>query len=103
MGIEPLTPGFETIRIQPRPASLSHASMKLPTIRGHILASFDNLPGEKFTLEVDIPANTTAEVWLPKVSKEYRLTVDDVVQKGVVNGNFVIVATGSGKHVFVIQ
>ncbi|MDR3194123.1 MAG: family 78 glycoside hydrolase catalytic domain [Tannerella sp.] len=103
MGIEPLEPGFGKIRIKPQPATLRQASIKAPSIRGDILVSFDNLPGEKFTLEVDIPANTAAEVWLPRSSKKYRLTVDGVPQKGTVNGDFVVVETGSGKRVFEIQ
>jgi len=98
MGIEPLEPGFRKIRIKPQPATLRQAQIKVPTIRGDILVSFDNQPGEKFTLEVEIPANTTAEVWLPKLSKKYQLTVDNVSQKGRVNGDFVLVEIGSGKH-----
>ncbi|MDR2763747.1 MAG: family 78 glycoside hydrolase catalytic domain [Tannerella sp.] len=103
MGIEPVEPGFAKIRIKPQPATLRQANILLPSIRGDIRASFDNSPGETFRLEVDIPANATAEVWLPKVSKKYRLTVDDMPQKGKVNGDFVVANVGSGKHVFMIQ
>ncbi|MDR3269456.1 MAG: alpha-L-rhamnosidase [Tannerella sp.] len=103
MGIEPIEPGFRKIRIKPQPATLRQADIKAPSVRGDILVSFDNLPGEKFTLEIEIPANTTAEVWLPRQSEKYRLTVDEVSRKGTVNGDFVIVETGSGKHVFVMQ
>jgi hypothetical protein len=103
MGIEPIEPGFRKIRIKPQPATLRQANIKMPSIRGDIRVSFDNLPGEKFTLEVEIPANTTAEVWLPKISKTYKLTVDELSQKGTVDGDFVKTETGSGKHTFVIQ
>jgi hypothetical protein len=103
MGIEPIEPGFSKIRIKPQPATLRQAAVKTPSIRGEIRVSFDNQPGEKFTLEVEIPANTTAEVWLPKLSQKYNLTVDNVTQKGRVNGDFIVVETGSGKHGFVIQ
>ncbi|MDR2138454.1 MAG: alpha-L-rhamnosidase [Tannerella sp.] len=100
MGIEPVEPGFARIRIKPQPATLRQAEIRIPSIRGDIRASFVNTPGRTFVLEVDIPANATAEVWLPKVSKKYRLTVDDTPQKGNVNGDFVIAEVGSGKHVF---
>jgi hypothetical protein len=103
MGIEPLEAGFRKIRIKPQPATLRHATIKMPSIRGDIHVSFDNLPGEKYVLEVEIPANSTAEVWLPRFSKKYRLTIDGVSQKGTVNGDFVVVETGSGKHRFVIM
>ena len=103
MGIEPIEPGFRKIRIKPQPATLRQAEIKVPSIRGDIFVSFENLPDEKFTMEVEIPANTTAEVWLPKLSGKYRLTVDDVSQKGEVDGLFVKVKAGSGKHRFVIE
>jgi hypothetical protein len=103
MGIEPLEPGFRKIRIKPQPATLRQATVKTPSVRGDIRVSFDNRPGEKFTLEVEIPANSVAEVWLPKLSPKYSLTVDSVAQKGTVEGDFVKTEAGSGKHVFVIS
>jgi hypothetical protein len=103
MGIEPLDPGFRKIRIKPQPASLKQAEIKIPSVRGDVRVSFDNQTGERFTLEVEIPANSTAEVWLPKLSAKYRLTVDSMTQKGTVEGNFVKVEIGSGKHRFVVE
>jgi hypothetical protein len=103
MGIEPIEPGFRKIRIKPQPAMLRQAAIKIPSIRGDIHVAFDNRPCEKFTLEVEIPANTTAEVWLPKLSAKYSLKADHVPQKGMVDGDFVKVMTGSGKHIFVIE
>ncbi|KAA6342058.1 hypothetical protein EZS27_010159 [termite gut metagenome] len=98
MGIEPLEPGFKKIRIKPQPATLAQAEIQVPSIRGDIRVSFDNQPGERFSLLVEIPANSLAEVWLPKIAVDYKLTVDNVVAKGRVDGNFVKVDTGSGKH-----
>jgi hypothetical protein len=103
MGIEPIEPGFGKIRIKPQPATLKQAEIKVPSIRGDIQVSFDNQPGERFVLEVEIPANTRAEVWLPKLSAKYNLTVDNTAQKGTVGGAFVKVEIGSGKHRFVIE
>jgi hypothetical protein len=103
MGIEPLEPGFRKIRIKPQPATLKQAEIKMPSIRGDIQVSFDNQAGEQFTMEVEIPANTTAEVWLPKLSAKYNLTVDNIARKGTVDGAFVVVEIGSGRHRFVIN
>jgi hypothetical protein len=103
MGIEPLEAGFAKIRIKPQPASLRQASIKTPTIRGDVHVSFDNLPGESFRLDIEIPANSLAEVWLPKPAASYRLTVDGADKRGIVSGNFVKVETGSGKHRFIIS
>ena len=60
MGVEPLEPGFRRIRIKPQPGSLEKASIRVPTIRGSVEVSFC-----EGILDVTIPANTEAEVWLP--------------------------------------
>ncbi|MDR0726172.1 MAG: hypothetical protein LBF59_09245, partial [Prevotellaceae bacterium] len=99
MGIEPLEPGFKKIRIKPQPASLEWAEVKVPTVRGDVFASFDNRNAGKFVLDVEIPANTTAEILLPKSSKNYILTLDEVPQKGIsINNDFISVEIGSGRH-----
>jgi hypothetical protein len=103
MGIEPLEPGFGKIRIKPQPANLKQAEIKIPSIRGDIQVSFDNQTGERFALDAVIPANSTAEVCLPKLSAHYKLTMDGILQKGTVDGNFVVLEVGSGKHRFLIE
>jgi hypothetical protein len=103
MGIEPLEPGFGKIRIKPQPATLRKASVQMPTIRGDVCVSFDNQPDVRFAMEVEIPANTIAEVWLPKPSAKYKLTIDDSPKKGKVKGDFVITQVGAGKHIFSIN
>ncbi|MDR1600951.1 MAG: alpha-L-rhamnosidase [Tannerella sp.] len=102
MGVEPLTPGFEKMRIKPQPATLQKAAIRLPTIRGDVRLSFDNHPGESFAIEVEIPANTTAEVWLPQPSEEYTLTVDHVRRTGISERGFVGTEIASGKHTLTI-
>jgi hypothetical protein len=104
MGIEPLDAGFKKIRIKPQPATLGHAEIQVPSIRGDIRVAFDNHPAnERFSLQVEIPANSVAEIWLPKIATKYHLTVDDAEEKGTVDGHFVKVNTGSGKHRLVIE
>ena len=103
MGIEPIEPGFKKIRIKPQPASLQKASIQIPTIRGEIKVAFNNIQQKHFSMNVEIPANATAEVWLPCPAKSYKLQVDQTIQKGEVQGNFVKVLIGSGKHSFIIE
>ena len=103
MGVEPLEPGFRKMRIKPQPATLAHAEIIVPTIRGDIKVSFNNLPGTKFEMEVDIPANSEAEVWLPLLDKKQTLTMDGIIQKVITDGTFVTLQVGSGKHQFVVE
>jgi alpha-L-rhamnosidase len=73
-GIQPAEPGYNRIRIQP------HVPMKAPVQEGvpmldHVAATYDSVhgviasawkrEGEALTLNVTIPANTTAEVIMP--------------------------------------
>lgn len=104
MGIEPLAPGFEKIRIKPQPGSLERAEIKHPTIRGDVLVNFNNNSGQSFRLEVDIPANTTAKVYLPFYSKRQTLLMDGRPVHYRQEGSFsVIENVGSGKWLFTVE
>ncbi len=104
MGIEPLEPGFQKIRIKPQPGSLESAEIKHPTIRGDVNLSFINSPGKSFRLEVEIPPNTTAEVHLPYYSKRQTIAIDGRPIKYKQQGNFsVIENVGSGKWTFMVE
>lgn len=100
MGIEPLTPGFGRMRIKPQPGPLAEASIDVPTVKGTVSVAFSNVPGSRFTLDADIPANTTADVYLPLLSRH--CTVDGVKTKGRADGRFLVVTVGSGRHHFEI-
>ncbi len=62
-----MAPGFRHIIIQPHvPGDLTGATASMQTVRGRISSSWkrsDNL----FTLDVDIPVNSTAKVNVPKI------------------------------------
>jgi Bacterial alpha-L-rhamnosidase. len=101
MGIEPLEPGFSKIRIKPQPGSLSSAEIKCPTIRGDVLQSFENKPQQSFKMNLTIPANTTADVYLPFWSKSQKVTMNGTIVKFRQEGKFVVVeSVGSGKSLF---
>jgi hypothetical protein len=101
MGIEPLEPGFRKIRIKPQPATLAHAGIKYPTIRGDVNISFENDPEKSFHLDVTIPANSTADIYLPFWSKSQKIVMDGKEIPVKKAGDYVIVEnTGSGDHTF---
>ena len=104
MGIQPAEPGFGKIIIKPQPGGLKWARMKLPTIRGDISVDLSQDEGLSFNLNTTIPANTTAQVYLPKLSDNYTLTIDGKNAKpGVAEGNWLIVDSPSGSHSFKIK
>jgi len=101
MGIEPIEPGFRKILIKPQPSSLEHAEIKYPTIRGDVLVSFQNKPDQSFKLNVTIPANTTADIFLPFWSKSQKVTQNgSAVSYRQVGSYVVIEGIGSGSNVF---
>lgn len=101
MGIEPLEPGFSKIRIKPQPGNLESAEIKTPTIRGEVLLSFRNKPKQSFSMHLTIPANTTANVYLPFWSKTQKVIMNGKPVKTHQEGSFVIVdEVGSGNSEF---
>jgi len=99
MGIEPLLPGYRKIRIHPQLGSLSEASIATPTIRGTVRASVKQSL-KAYSLTVDIPANMTAQVVIPRLgSDNSKLIVDGKVIAGrIVENDFVLDTLGSGRH-----
>lgn len=103
MGIEPAEPGFRKIVIKPQPGSLSYAKAKLPTIRGNIYVDFVQNVGKSFELNICIPANTQAKVYIPKITDRYKLTLDGKIIKGTDCNDYVLIdGLNSGTHSFVI-
>ena len=69
MGIEPIQAGGGVLRIHPQPGHLEWAKMDLPTIRGTVHEEFKS-SATLFDLSIKLPANTTAEVWIPALNGE---------------------------------
>ncbi|MDR2775168.1 MAG: family 78 glycoside hydrolase catalytic domain [Tannerella sp.] len=80
MGVEPLLPGFDKVRIRPQPASLSRAKAVIPTIKGAICIEIENRNGE-YRMLLTTPANMESEVYLPLLSDKYEVKNNGVVQE----------------------
>ncbi|WP_372950332.1 alpha-L-rhamnosidase C-terminal domain-containing protein [Mariniphaga sp.] len=102
MGVEPLTPGFDKIRIAPQPGNLTEASCKVPTIKGPVMVHFINETG-LFNLDFEIPANTSARVIIPRFYSKGQIILNN---KSIVaeydNGEYFF-DTESGSHNLTIQ
>ncbi|MBN1343039.1 MAG: family 78 glycoside hydrolase catalytic domain [Phycisphaerae bacterium] len=102
MGVEPLQPGFAKMRIKPQPGDLEWAKLKLPTIKGPVFVELLQKPGASFKVAVTIPANTTARVYLPRLSDVIEL--DGKPTKAQAEGDFLFVdGVGSGGHVLEVR
>lgn len=104
MGIEPLEPGFRKVSIRPQPASLEQAEIKCPTVRGEVLMSFKNKPQQSFSMNLTIPANTTARVYLPFWSKSQKVSMNNKGVKYYREGDFIVIEdVGSGNSLFEVS
>ncbi len=68
-GIDTDGPGYKRIIIRPRPGEINSTKASYESIHGKIVSDW-RLKNGKFTLNVTIPANTTATVYVPARSAE---------------------------------
>lgn len=99
-------PGYKHIRVKPLPGgSFTHASARMDTYYGTVAAGWKKEAGN-FLLEVQVPANTRASVFVPAATagevKENGVMVTgakDIEVRGSSNG-YVELQVGSGKYQF---
>ena len=103
LGINSAGPGFEKIIIRPQPAGdLTWAKGSYNSIRGKISSDWKrNAAG--FTLSVSIPANTTAEIWLPSKSDAIIREGGKAVTRSRWEDGYTVVSTGSGDYTFTVS
>jgi hypothetical protein len=102
MGVEPLTPGFGTARIKPQTGSLEFAEAVIPSIKGEIRLSITNGKG-KYTMQLNIPANMDAEIYLPLPQGKYEIRCNQqIIKASPVKGEAFIYAGkfASGTYIF---
>ncbi len=104
VGVQPLSPGFKTIKIKPQIGNLEFIRAQVPTIRGPVSVVVEQNKNE-YRLQVDIPGNSTALVVLPRFQNESNLiSMDGKQVKGMVRDQFIFVeSVPSGSHTFVRQ
>jgi alpha-L-rhamnosidase len=101
--------GYKQIKIQPHiGGGITFASAVLQTYYGKVSNSWKN-EGSKIFMDVEIPANTTATVFLPAGNADSvkesgkALSEDNTIKLKGVKDNYVIVDLGSGVYHFEIQ
>lgn len=103
MGVEPLSPGFDTFQIKPQFGSLTFAELKTPTIKGEIFVSFKKSDTEN-VMNVIIPGGATAIVYVPYDSSKPDLFIDGKMSSAKPQkGFFVIKNVSAGKHRFMTK
>ena len=99
-GINPGAPGFEKIIIKPQPAGdLTWVKGSYNSERGLIKSNWKK-DATNFSLDVSIPVNTMAEVWIPAKNNATITDGDKPVKTVRYENGYAIVVTGSGNYSF---
>jgi len=97
LGVRPLEPGYRKILVAPQPGTLRWATGKVPTPLGPVLVNVQN--GDRFRLEVTIPAGAIARLGLPRRDGT-QVLLDGKIVPAVAEGNFLMVdGVALGQHV----
>jgi alpha-L-rhamnosidase len=68
LGIQPTSGGFATFDVRPETGGLTFAEGTVPTVKGLITTRWEKGSAGSFSLNVNVPANTCASIYLPRLS-----------------------------------
>ena len=104
LGVKTLAPQYATFQVKPLwfGDKLENAKGTIPTERGPVDIDWSNRNG-KYILNVDVPANTIAKVYVPVGKTKAKLVkVDGKTEKYKIENEFIYLGEfGSGKHQFI--
>jgi alpha-L-rhamnosidase len=69
LGIQPTSGGFATFDVRPETGGLAFAEGTVPTVKGLITTRWEKSGDGSFSLSVNVPPNTRATIYLPKLAK----------------------------------
>jgi alpha-L-rhamnosidase len=109
LGINAAAPGFEKVVIKPQPAGdLTWARGSYQSVRGTIRSAWEK-QNNAFILNVSIPANTTAEIWIMASENSTvtegskTISTDKNMRLLRREKGYAVVAVGSGDYSFQVQ
>ncbi|GAA1056920.1 hypothetical protein GCM10017608_10640 [Agromyces luteolus] len=92
--------GYESLVFKPQPAGdLTWVEGSFQTPRGLASSRWDKAD-DRLTLTVEVPANTTAEVWVPTDGDQAVLTPERATFERI-EGDFAVYSVGAGRFTFV--
>ena len=104
VGIQEAAPGYKRIVIKPHTGG-NFENMEASTITpyGRVSAAWKASENVLKELAVEIPFNTTAEIYVPASSADAVLVDDTSVKASGVVGGYVKFSVGSGKYIFTVK
>ncbi|MBN1185755.1 MAG: alpha-L-rhamnosidase N-terminal domain-containing protein [Bacteroidales bacterium] len=112
-GIKPTSPGFRAVKIKPciptnqgnsnlkgEKTPLTHVSASVNTVRGIVKSVWSNT--DSFVLNITIPNNTEAEIWIPSVSGKVS-GIPDGTKHQRNKAGYVVFNVGAGEYEFITE
>jgi alpha-L-rhamnosidase len=109
LGINAAAPGFKKIVIKPQPVKeITWAKGKYKSVHGDIVSNWTK-GNRSFVLNVTVPANTIAEIWLP-AAENNTITESGKSIKGIndikllhYEKGYAVLSVGSGSYSFMVK
>jgi alpha-L-rhamnosidase len=100
LGVRSLAPQGERLQVRPHPCGLGFARGSVPLQRGTVSISWRT--GEDFTMELVLPVNVVADVYVPAGKLDgNKARMDGRVRSGERQGGYILIKNvGAGRHVF---
>lgn len=103
MGIEPVSPGGENIRIKPQMGDLSFAKVKTTLLKGSVSLDYSKTKDAQ-TYLISIPGTVSADIMLPANKGKYSLWMDGKeIQVKSKKGLYTLTNVPSGNHLFELR
>lgn len=100
-GIRSTSPGYKTLCIKPYPdRRMGYLKASRMTPFGKASSSWEYKEDGSFTLDVEIPANTTAKIMIPAAEGAEILESGQSINPESYDNGYAIIRTGSGKYSF---
>jgi len=103
LGINAAAPGFKKIIIKPQPAgNLQWARGSYQSVMGIIKSEWKK-QGDGFTLQVSVPVNTSAVIFIPAKQNSIIKENGNPVKAVRYEQHYAVVETGSGNYAFTVE
>ncbi|WP_229253031.1 alpha-L-rhamnosidase-related protein [Dyadobacter helix] len=101
VGIQPLSPGFETFQVKPQIGRLTSVSLITPTIKGPVLVKY-NKSKRADQMEIQIPGGATANIYIQYSPEKPNLLLNGKpTAASLKNGFFILKNIPAGKHTII--
>lgn len=99
-GIQPTSAGFDTFQIKLQPGGLEQASIKIPTLKGEISASYLQDGSGGISGSFNVPSNSQVTFYVPVTGMRSQLSIDGVQVNASREGEFLACQVGPGEHTY---